>query len=106
MTTNLTEAHSATPAAMPLALKSNDVLGPNVRNLKALAALRRGAPLHDASETEAVWCDNAVAEIERLRAALAAMRPMLDKRRIAWKKHADYINSVLGPNEKLTGRPP
>ena len=42
--------------------------------------------------------DELCSENERLRTALAAMRPMLDKRRIAWKKHAEYLDSVLGPN--------
>ena len=48
---------------------------------------------------------DAIDEIERLRAALAAMRPMLDKRRIAWKKHADYLDSVLGPNGRVEPGP-
>ena len=42
-------------------------------------------------------------EIERLRTAIVSMRPMLDKKRLAWKKHADYLDAVLGHNVELTG---
>lgn len=66
----MTKVTEVVDTGSPLALQLTDGLGPNVRNLRALAALRRGAPLHDASETEAVWCDNAAAEIERLQAEL------------------------------------
>lgn len=33
--------------------------------LLAMAALRRGAPLHDAAATEAVWLEQAADELER-----------------------------------------
>lgn len=39
-----------------------------IRRLRTLAKLRRSVPLHDSSETEAEWLDEAAAEIERLRA--------------------------------------
>ena len=48
-------------------------------------------------------CDAEI-EIDRLRAAIASMRPMLDKRRIAWKKHSDYLDAVLGHNVQIEGR--
>lgn len=49
----------------------------STERLRALAALRRGAPLHDSSATEAVWLEDAAAEIDRLRAQVAAMRKSL-----------------------------
>lgn len=45
-----------------------------IDRLEALAALRRGAPLHDSSATEAAWLDEAISELARLRAEVEGLR--------------------------------
>jgi len=64
MTTNPTEAHCATPAPQPLALKSNDVLGPNAQ-VVAWAYRRAGAtyiqltdpgPIPNQDVAPVEWC--------------------------------------------------
>lgn len=41
--------------------------------LRALAALRRGAPLHDAAGTEAAWLEQAADELERRREVIQGL---------------------------------
>jgi len=81
MTTKPTEAHSATPAAEPLALKSNDVLGPTplVERLRTRCGFSStdGLRWYRSSQPD-IDCREAADEIERLRGLLSRCLPSVD----------------------------
>lgn len=51
--------------------------------LRAMAALRRGAPLHDASATEAAWLEQVADELERRREVIQGLWAERDDLRAA-----------------------